>query len=174
MPNPGNGRAGRWRVTSGSQDPDTVARLLALLPHWFGIEQSNMGYVAAARRLPTYLAWPGGEAQPAIGQPAGVLLADRHFPQSAEIHLLAVDPARHRAGAGQALVQALEADLVADGCEFLQVKTLGPSRADEGYELTRQFYLAMGFRPLEELHGLWDEANPCLIMVKALAVPAQS
>ncbi len=155
-----------WLVTSGEQDPDTVRRLLGLLPGWFGIEASNAAYVEAARQLPTYRAWPADG--PGRGEAAGVLLARRHFPQSAEIHWLAVDPALHRRGAGGALVRALEADLVADGVEYLQVKTLGPSHPDAGYELTRRFYLSMGFRPLEELHGLWDEQNPCLIMVKAL------
>jgi ribosomal protein S18 acetylase RimI-like enzyme len=155
-----------WLITSGEHDPATAQRLLGLLPGWFGIETSNAAYIEAARQLPTYLAWPG--SGPDRGQPAGILLARRHFPQSAEIHLLAVDPARHRRGAGRALVRALEADLVADGVEYLQVKTRGPSKPDAGYELTRLFYLSMGFRPLEELDWLWDPANPCLIMVKAM------
>lgn len=157
-----------------------VERLLRSLPEWFGIESAIDEYVAAARRLPAYLAWPAGEpdvGEPGGGEPrageagagqvAGVLLAVRHFPGSAEIYLMAADPAVHRRGLGRCLVQALEADLVADGVEFLQVKTLGPSRPDAGYERTRQFYAAMGFRPLEEVHGLWPE-NPCLIMIKAL------
>jgi ribosomal protein S18 acetylase RimI-like enzyme len=160
-----------WLITSGEQDPSTVERLLRLLPGWFGIESANAEYVNSARELPTYLAWPGekpGYRQPANDQPVGVLLASRHFPQSAEIHLLAVDPALHRCGVGRALITRLEADLAADGVEFLQVKTLGPSHPDAGYQLTRKFYLGMGFRPLEELNGLWDEGNPTLIMVKAL------
>jgi hypothetical protein len=28
---------------------------------------------------------------------------------------------------------------------------------------------AVGFTPLEELHGVWDPENPCLIMIKHLA-----
>lgn len=156
-----------WVITSGVPDPDTVERLLGLLPGWFGIPASNAAYVEAAREMSTYLAWP--ESDPDIGQPIGVLLANRHFPQSAEIHLLAVDPALHRRGVGRALVRAFEADLIADGCELLQVKTLGPSRQDVGYARTRQFYVAMGFMPVEELSGLWDPGNPCLIMIKVLA-----
>lgn len=155
----------QWQVTTGQPDPAAVARLLGLLPHWFGCEESNAGYVAAAAELPTYLARPAGAQQ----QPAGVLLANRHFPQSAEIHLLAVDPALHRQGGGRALVTALEADLLADGVEFLQVKTLGPSNPDAGYAETRKFYLGMGFRPLEELHEFWGPTQHCLIMIKALA-----
>jgi GNAT superfamily N-acetyltransferase len=159
-------------VTSGQQAPDTVDRLLRSLPGWFGIESSNTGYVAAARTLPTYLAWPAGaqaaELTPASDrQPAGVLLVERHFPAAAEIHLLAVQPGLHRCGAGRALVDALERDLIAEGARLLQVKTLGPSEPDAGYQRTRQFYLAMGFEPLEEITGLWP-GNPCLIMVKPL------
>jgi hypothetical protein len=49
------------------------------------------------------------------------------------------------------------------------VKTLGPSRPDVGYDKTRAFYLAYGFRPLEEFPLLWDPANPALQLVKSVA-----
>jgi ribosomal protein S18 acetylase RimI-like enzyme len=176
----GHGPRGRqpgWRVTSGEPDPATVERLLRKLPDWFGIESSVIEYIESARRLPAYLAWPHDLAAPAgsppgaggspLGPAAGVLLAVRHFPRSAEIYLMAVDPAVHRQGAGRALVTALEADLIADRVEFLQVKTLGPSHPDPGYARTRQFYASVGFRPLEEITGLWPD-NPCLIMIKTL------
>lgn len=152
-------------VTTGEQSPQTVGRLLALLPAWFGIEESNAHYREVAHMMPTYLAWPEGAA--GASEPAGVLLAARHFPGAAEIYLLAVDPAVHRQGAGQALIGALERDLVADGARLLQVKTLGPSHPDEGYRKTRLFYQAMGFEPLEENAELWGH-SPCLIMVKVL------
>ena len=165
IPGAREGRSGHlWRVTSGEQAPETVNRLLRSLPGWFGIESSIVEYVAKAHELPTYLAWP---ASGTGEQPAGVLLAARHFPESAEIYLMAVEPGMHRRGAGRALVEALEDDLLADGVELLQVKTQGPSRPDAGYNQTRQFYSRMGFRPLEEIHDLWP-GNPCLIMVKVL------
>lgn len=157
-----------WRVTSGEQAPGAVDRLLRSLPDWFGVESAIVEYVVKAHELPTYLAWPARES-PALGSesPVGVLLAARHFPESAEIYLMAVEPAMHRRGIGRALAEALEGDLIADGVELLQVKTLGPSRPDVGYDRTRQFYARMGFRPLEEIHDLWP-GNPCLIMVKVL------
>jgi ribosomal protein S18 acetylase RimI-like enzyme len=161
--------SGPWRITSGQPAPEAVARLLALLPTWFGIESSNAGYVETARTVPAYLAWPA--ADPAAAA-AGVLLPRQHFPVSAEIYLMAVDPAWHRHGAGRALVTALEADLVATGTRFLQVKTLGPSHPDPGYALTRRFYAAAGFEPLEEIPDLWPE-NPCLIMIKSLPGPGR-
>jgi GNAT superfamily N-acetyltransferase len=153
-----------WRVTSGEPAPDTVERLLRMLPGWFGIESSVLEYVAASRTLPAYLAWPDGSH---AAQPSGVLLAVRHFPASAEIYLMAVDPAWHRRGAGRALVAALEADLIPQDVEFLQVKTQGPGSPDAGYEKTRQFYADVGFRPLEEIYGLWP-GIPCLVMIKSL------
>ena len=115
-----------WRVTSGEQDPDAVDRLLRSLPDWFGIESSIVEYVEAARELPTYLAWPSAAPQAREGKraPVGLLLAARHFPRAAEIYLMAVEPATHRRGVGRGLVEALEADLIADGVELLQVKTL--------------------------------------------------
>jgi GNAT superfamily N-acetyltransferase len=166
---PHGGQPG-WRVTSGEPDPATVERLLRQLPDWFGIESSVVEYIESARRLPAYLAWPHDPSAPAGSPPglaAGVLLAVRHFPRSAEIYLMAVDPVVHRRGAGRALVAALESDLIADRVEFLQVKTLGPSHPDLGYARTRQFYASVGFQPLEEITGLWPD-NPCLIMIKTL------
>jgi GNAT superfamily N-acetyltransferase len=159
-----------WRVTSGEQAPETVDRLVRSLPDWFGIESAIAEYVAKAHELPTYLAWlaRGSSGLAPEPQPVGVLLAPSHFPKSAEIYLMAVEPAMHRRGIGRALVEALEGDLVADGVELLQVKTLGPSRADASYDKTRRFYSRMGFRPLEEIHDLWP-GNPCLIMVKVLS-----
>jgi ribosomal protein S18 acetylase RimI-like enzyme len=136
-----------------------TARLLDRLPTWFGIPESNAEYVRLATEvLPGYVAGDG----------VGVLWGRRHFPESAEIHLMAVDPAWHRRGVGRALVDALVADLVADGCRLLQVKTLGPSHPDEGYARTREFYRAVGFVPVEELTEIWSAGNPCLIMIRPL------
>ncbi len=71
---------------------------------------------------------------------------------------------------GKALVAAVEAELAADGRRVLQVKTLGATRPDSGYALTRVFYRSIGFLPLEETGDLWS-GNPCLIMVKQLPEP---
>jgi GNAT superfamily N-acetyltransferase len=144
--------------------PGEVARILRGLPEWFGIEQSLREYVEDARRLPTYAARVADG-----GAVVGVLLAKRHFPAAAEVHLMAVDRAWHRRGVGRALIRVAEEELRADGVQFLQVKTLSGSRADENYEKTRLFYLAEHFVPLEEFPELWNSANPCLLLVKSLA-----
>jgi ribosomal protein S18 acetylase RimI-like enzyme len=148
-------------------DPAAVERLLRSLPEWFGIEQAIRDYVRDAQTMPTYLAMLADE-QPEHPQPIAAMLATRHFPESAEIHLMAVAPGHHRRGIGRALLRELERDLVAEGVGMLQVKTLGPSHPDRHYALTRAFYTAMGFLPLQELPNIWP-GNPCLIMVKPLA-----
>lgn len=147
-------------VAKAGPEPELVGSLLRSLPGWFGIEESTQEYIEAAKRLPTLVAKEGGT-------PVGVLLWERHFPETAEIHLMAVDPSHHRRGVGRALVDRLEEAMRADGVRLLSVKTLGPSRPDPNYDRTRLFYSACGFLPVEEFHDLWPE-NPCLLMVKSL------
>lgn len=143
--------------------PDDVERLLRDLPEWFGIEHSLLHYVADARHLPTYVV-----RDPNSKSIIAVLLIKRHFPGAAEVQLMAVDRHWHRRGAGRALLRATETDLKKEGVRFLQVKTLSGSHSDENYALTRQFYFAEGFSPLEEFPDLWDPGNPCLQLIKTL------
>lgn len=138
-----------------------TADLLDRLPVWFGNPESNAEYVESARQLPGFL------AHGADGEPIGVLLCRRHFAESAEIHLIAVHPDRHRQGLGAALIAALESQLRAEGCRTMQVKTLGPSFPHDGYTRTRAFYQALGFIPVEEFPDLWGDI-PCLQLIKPL------
>jgi GNAT superfamily N-acetyltransferase len=141
-------------------DPDALRDILASVPEWFGIPEANQQYVDDAGRLPSYLAVAGGEV-------VGVALLAEHFPLSRELHLIAVRRDHHRQGIGHALLAAIEEDLRAAGVRLLEVHTVGPSRADEGYARTREFYLAQGFVPMNELQRI-DWSGPTLILVKPL------
>jgi GNAT superfamily N-acetyltransferase len=152
---------GGLRLEVGRCDPDAVAALLQGLPEWFGLQEATAAYIEAARTMPTVLALDDGVV-------VGALLWKRHFTAAAEVHLMAVAAARHRRGIGTALLDRVEEELRTDGVRYLQVKTLGPSYADDEYERTRLFYEARGFVALEEMFGIWPEDNPMLIMVKAL------
>ncbi|MER7249747.1 GNAT family N-acetyltransferase [Kribbella sp. NPDC000426] len=105
-------------VDGSNELAGVTEKLIEQLPAWFGIPEANAEYVNAARELPGLLAR-------AEGEPTGVLLYRRHFPQAAEIHLMAVAPKWHRQGIGTALVRRLVSDLYDDGCQLLQVKTHG-------------------------------------------------
>lgn len=149
------------RVGLGSE----CREVLASVPTWFGIPESNEEYIEFVDANPTWAAVaPNGSV-------IGLLAPLRHAPSmSMEIYLLAVRPEWHRHGVGRALVESFEQAARAEGMPLVQVKTLGPSHPDEGYGLTRQFYAAMGYQALEEFHDLWP-GTPALLMVKPLPPP---
>ena len=130
--------------------------MLRDLPEWFGIEEATRQYIEDAATLPTL----------AVDPDLGFLCLKQHTPRAAEIYVMGVRRAQHRKGIGRALVAAAESWCRVRGIPYLHVKTLGPSRPDPGYDATRSFYEAVGFVALEELHGLWDENNPTLVLVK--------
>jgi ribosomal protein S18 acetylase RimI-like enzyme len=139
----------------------TCRRVLAALPTWFGIPASVEDYVAAADRNPTVVA-SCDEAE------VGLATIVRHSDYAAEVYVMGVLPAFHRRGIGAAMLRHAERTLAADGVEFLQVKTLSARHPDEGYRRTRAFYLAYGFRPLEEFPALWSPDQPALQLVKSV------
>jgi len=135
--------------------------ILRSLPQWFGIEEAIVHYVGEIEHLPTFLAY---QADPVIG----FLSVKIHNSYAAEVYVMGIRAEAQRHGIGQALMQQAEAFLRGQAVEYLQVKTLAPSHPDLNYAKTRAFYLAVGFRPLEELTELWGEQNPCLLMIKRL------
>ena len=143
-------------IESPAERSRIAESVLRDLPDWFGIEEATREYIENAATLPTF----------AVEPDAGFLSVKQHTPAAAEVYVMGVRRAHHRQGVGRALVEAAESWCRARGIRFLQVKTLGPSRPDEGYDATRRFYEAAGFVALEELHGLWDAENPTLILVK--------
>ena len=149
-------------IEVGGHWPEAVGQLLRGLPEWFGIEQSILNYIEAARTLPSAAAIRDGEV-------VGVCVIRRHTPVAAEIEVLAVGRGLHRRGIGRRLVERVEVDLRADGVRLLQVKTFGPSGSSDEYERTRAFYESIGFMPLEERTDIWGPDDPCLISVKPLA-----
>jgi coenzyme F420-0:L-glutamate ligase / coenzyme F420-1:gamma-L-glutamate ligase len=126
------------------------------LPEWFGIEESTRQYIEDAATLPTL----------AVEPDLAFLSLKQHTPRAAELYVLGVRREHHRRGLGRALVAEGERWCRARGIRYLQVKTLGPSRPDTGYDATRAFYEAVGFVALEELHDFWSHDNPALILVK--------
>jgi GNAT superfamily N-acetyltransferase len=135
--------------------------ILRALPDWFGIEASILNYEQEIKKLPTFLA-------KADKGTLGFLSLKQHNLFSVEVYVMAVRPEAHRSGIGRALVEAAESFARGLCIEYMHVKTLGPSNPNEEYALTRIFYEAMDFRPLEEFKQIWDENNPCLILVKRL------
>lgn len=146
-------------------DPDEKRRIarevLESLPAWFGIPESTEEYIRRSGELPFFAAMENGKA-------IGFVAMLRHYPESAEVYVMGVEPAYHRSGAGRALMETGFAWCREAGVRFVQVKTLDESFPDEGYAKTRAFYRAMGFAPLECTRELWGETCPCLILIRSL------
>ncbi len=140
---------------------DVCRVILDLLPSWFGIPEANDAYVQSADSHPSVIASISGDD-------VGITTIKHHSPYAAEVYLMAVKPSFHRAGVGTAMLRRVEDMLAAQGVEFLQVKTLSAARPDADYDKTRAFYLAYGFRPLEEFPTLWDPSNPALQLIKSI------
>lgn len=144
------------------------ASILAELPEWFGIPQSNAEYAEAAEREQAWVAEEDGVA-------LGLMVLMDHGFAAIDVHLLAVRPHLHRQGVGKALIRQARAVTQGAGKPFLTVKTQGPSSGHEPYERTRRFYEAVGFSGLEEITpSPWGPENACLIMVMPVADPLAS
>jgi len=140
-------------------------RVLRSLPEWFGVEESNREYVRDFVAHETLVAWRAGAI-------VGVATLKTQSPVATELSFLAVDRSCHRQGIGRQLLERIQSLLRGRGIQLLQVKTLGPSRPDDGYDQTRRFYEALGFLPLEETTAFWGTGSPSLIMIKVLATSA--
>ncbi len=137
------------------------AEILASLPDWFGMPQSNAAYVRAVEDMPVFAAMEGAAA-------IGFLALGRPTPHVFEVHVMGIRPAHHRKGAGRALVAAAARHARAAGLRYLTVKTLSARDPDPGYARTRVFYEAMGFLGIDEFPESWSPGNPLVLMLKRL------
>jgi len=147
-------------ITGADEKQAVILRILNALPDWFGIPEAIEQYGKDGRGLPCYVAERDEKA-------AGFVSVKETSECALEMHVLGVLPEYHRQGVGRELVAACEVYCAERGLSILHVKTLDHRVRDEGYLKTYAFYRAMGFLPLEVL-PLWDEANPCLLLVKNL------
>lgn len=145
-----------------SDEKSRICRnILQSLPDWFGIPEAIESYVEEVRQMATWAAYHDNTE-------CGFISINQPNEFTAEIHVMGILKEFHRLGIGKALVETAEQRLREQSFRFLQVKTLSPSRENAEYELTRGFYLKLGFVPVEEFKTLWGEANPCLQLIKVI------
>jgi GNAT superfamily N-acetyltransferase len=117
-------------------------------------------------------AWSAVTAGHIEGRVVGFIALAEQTRESVEVHVLAVDRAHHRSGAGRALIGWAQAWGTARGVRWLHVKTRGPATPDPDYARTRAFYHGVGFETLFETQDLWGPQDAALILVKRLAPDA--
>lgn len=149
------------QINSNQQKTKITEQILRQLPEWFGIEESLLEYIENVKEKIFYTAYENNRA-------IGFICIEFHNDFTADIHVMGILKEYHRKGIGKELVRVVENYLIENGYRFLMVKTLGESSKDKNYAKTRKFYRNVGFYPLEEFKEIWDEHNPCLIMIKNL------
>lgn len=132
------------------------------LPDWFGVEEATLDYIEKSKNLPFFAAYD-------TDMPIGFVYLYNHNQFTCEVYCMGVLKNYQRKGVGKKLIAAAEEYARKVGSKFLTVKTLADTHPDEGYKMTRQFYLAAGFIPLEVFPDLWGKENPCLFLVKNIA-----
>ncbi|MEM7140423.1 MAG: GNAT family N-acetyltransferase [Actinomycetota bacterium] len=143
-------------------DRASCASILAALPEWFGIAETNDAYIAGLAPQNALVVVDGDQEVVAF-----LGLVD-HGDDSWEIAVMGVRRALHRLGIGRRLVGDAIADVRRRGGRWLHVKTRGPATYDDDYERTRRFYRALGFAPLYESLTEWGDQDAALIFVMAL------
>ena len=134
--------------------------VLESLPDWFGIPEAREEYVSESADKLFFTAMDGET-------PVGFLCLKETGRDTVELYVMGVLKARHRTGAGRALVEAAKRTAREAGYAFMQVKTVQMGKYAE-YDATNRFYLAMGFKEFEVFPRLWDEWNPCQVYVMGL------
>ncbi len=146
-------------------DPNRKSRitgqLLSALPEWFGDPESNAEYAEGVKTLPFWAAFDKDDC-------VGFFAAKIHYGRTGEIYVCAVDSNYHRKGIGKALYGVTERYLIEQKCAYVIVKTLSDIVEYAPYEATHRFYRSVGFTELITLTEMWDEENPCLIMLKRI------
>lgn len=149
-------------VSNDAEKRRITRAVLDALPDWFGIESAKDEYVQTVAPMPFWAAYDGEAA-------VGFLALKETSDFAADLYVLGVLPDYHRAGIGKRLFDAAYSWCKARKIEFLQVKTLSDEVQNPAYLKTYNFYRALGFKPLEVLPTLWDEHNPCLILIMHIA-----
>ncbi|MCL2559875.1 MAG: GNAT family N-acetyltransferase [Turicibacter sp.] len=148
-------------ITDGQLKKQYAEQILSVLPEWFGNAESLVGYIETVGEHPFFGAFHEGEC---VGFFAGKI----HHERTGEIYVCGIHPDYHRKGLGIKLYLTLEEHFTERCCSYVMVKTLSPLRASRHYEATRRFYEAAGFMDFYTDTQIWDEENPCLIMIKNL------
>ncbi len=146
-------------VINPNQKAKSVEEVLNDLPEWFGLVDSTKEYIEQSRKLVLFSASINNQI-------VGFITLKETSSDTCEIHCMGVKKEYHYNGIGTRLFKQCEM-YAQEKYEIIQVKTVDEGRYKE-YDQTIAFYKKMGFLKLEVFPTLWDEWNPCLIMIKKL------
>ena len=146
-------------ITNSNKKAEITDAILHSLPDWFEVEKSISDYIESSQKLPFFVTEKDNQI-------VGFIVIEDFNEWASEIHVMGVLPEYRGKGIGKKLVEHVWARNKKLGKKYLTVKTLDESAGDKFYSETRKFYTAMGFLPIMMSTKIWDEENPCLIMIK--------
>lgn len=149
-------------INEPKQKSDFTLNILNKLPQWFSDKKAVKEYAEKVRELPF---WAALNEQNIC---TGFLAAKTHYGHTAEIYVCGVALEYQHKGIGKQLYYLTEKHFKEMGFKHIIVKTLSDKADSKEYAETRKFYTKVGFEPLITLTEMWDEKNPCLIMIKEL------
>lgn len=154
----------RYQVVKEIKDPsikETIASpILNDLEEWFGMPEYTKEYIENSKLMPFFAAYDHKEA-------IGFISLKETSKYTAEIYCKGVLKKYHRHGIGRILFQAFESYAKENHYKFIQVKTVEQGKY-KSYDLTHTFYKSVGFYELEVFPKMWDEWNPCQILIKSI------
>lgn len=150
------------RIQNDDQKSLFTRGVLEKLPEWFGNKKAIDEYVERVREYPY---WAALDSE---GKGIGFFSVKTHYQYTGEIYVCGVLKEYQHKGGGKALYYNVENYFMQKRCQYVIVKTLSDTVEFEPYQRTRKFYKSVGFNPLITLTEMWDEENPCLIMLKLL------
>lgn len=143
------------------KEKEAISReILNDLPEWFGLPESTENYIIDSQDKPFLACYVNDEV-------AGYVVLNATSKDCADIFVMGVKKKFHRMGIGSKLNDEFETMAKKLGYTYSQVKTVKMGHYKE-YDITNNFYMAMGYKELECFPTLWDEWNPCQIYVKYL------
>ena len=144
-------------ITQSDEKSRIVEDVLLDLPDWFGLPDSTKEYIEQSKQLVLFSAHHNDST-------LGFITLKETSCDTCEIHCMGVKKEFHHKGIGKLLYKQFE-EYAKNKYEYVQVKTVDEGKYPE-YDQTIAFYKSLGFKKLEVFPPLWNEWNPCLIMIK--------
>jgi GNAT superfamily N-acetyltransferase len=147
-------------IKSAEEKIEICKSIVEQLPWWFD-EQGRKDYVANVGNTKV---WACFEDE----KPVGFISIKSNNEFTSEIYVFGVLKEYQRNGVGSQLIGAVLNELRSNDFKLLAVKTLDESADYEPYNQTRNFYSKQGFVPVDVYKKIWNEENPCLLMIKVV------
>ena len=140
------------RFITDENEKKSIARaILEALPEWFEVEESREQYI---RECVDWPFWAACEEE----KPVGFLCLKQTGDATMELAVMGVLKTCHRKGYGRRLFAAAKDYAVQQGFSFIQVKTVKEGMYED-YDITNAFYKSLGFKEMEVIESVWDEAT---------------